>query len=276
MAGEFHCHQARTAWRNTETTGGPSVIRYAQTNIFRQGDARALRPGGSLRAAEHQHEQPVPRPVNRQSTAVALDPAKYVQQAHVGIYQDDDNYVDVGLVFNSGLGGEAVTFVSRRMPFQPLYSDVFWFTGGPGSPAQTNIFLRLGRDPATSDRRVLLAGWPGLGVCGEIQPVASSIPPWESGSAVLRFRPPTDCRFATSPVGHRHCAAPGVELSSQSAGGRGDRRWQRHQLDAACQADASLPPVHGGDEDMASRLSATNSFLVTVTAAPARSHRPRF
>ncbi|MGA2786455.1 MAG: YDG domain-containing protein, partial [Verrucomicrobiota bacterium] len=83
---------------------------------------------------------------------LSLDPTVDVDQAHLTVYQDDDNYLEVGLAYNTGLGGEVVTMVTETNGVAThFWTIVFWYEGGPGSPAVTNIFLRLDKIPNTSD-----------------------------------------------------------------------------------------------------------------------------
>ncbi len=259
--------------RNTETTGGPGVIRYAQTNAFFGKVMRVPCDQGDLYGPLNPSTNSLFRalPANWQSLRLSLSipPSVNYQQAHVGIYQDDDNYVDVGLVFNSGLGGEAVTFVSETNAVPShFYSDVFWFTGGPGSPAQTNIFLRLDQDPATGDIGGFFSldglVWVFVGKYSQslVNPrlgiwVGGSPVPYTNGLPVCDVRQLDIVTAPPPPVLSYQLLNP---PAGAVIGGGGVINW----TPLASQADASYA-LSTAVTDMASGLSATNSFLVTVT-----------
>ncbi len=87
-------------------------------------------------------------------------PVQDTDQAHLTIYQDDNNYVQLGLVYNSGLGGLAVPFVSEVNGV----ADHVW----ANLAATTNIYLRMDRNPGNQDVTGFFSvdgtNWVSLGV----------------------------------------------------------------------------------------------------------------
>ena len=82
---------------------------------------------------------------------LSLNPTVDVDQAHLTLYQDDDNYIGVGLAYNDSLGGEVVTMVTETNgQVSHFWTVVNWYEGGPEYPAVTNIFLRLDTNPNSS------------------------------------------------------------------------------------------------------------------------------
>jgi hypothetical protein len=188
----FIATRADGSARDTETTSGPGMISYAQNNGTFGTVMRVPCDVGDLYGADNTSTNSLFRNLStnwvsmRQSFSLAA--TVNFQQAHLGIYQDDDNYVDVGLAFNSSLGGEAVTMVAETngVP-RHYYSDVFWYLGGPGSPPVTNLFLRLDRDQGTGNIKGFcsLDGvfWAFVGEFGQtlVNPRLTS---WVGGSPV--------------------------------------------------------------------------------------------
>jgi len=69
---------------------------------------------------------------------LAFTPTQNYQQVHLALYQNDDEYVQAGLAYNSGLGGEVATLV-REVGGAPL-------SVGHLDVTTTNISLRLDRN----------------------------------------------------------------------------------------------------------------------------------
>ena len=74
---------------------------------------------------------------------LSFAPVSDVQQAHLCLYQDDDNYLDVGTAYNTGLGGEAATYV-LEVNGNPNH----FYTNATGV---TSVCYRLDRDLATGN-----------------------------------------------------------------------------------------------------------------------------
>ena len=82
---------------------------------------------------------------------LSLNPTVDVDQAHLSLYQDDNNYIGVGLAYNDSLGGEVVTMVTETNGQDThFWTIVNWYEGGPQGPQVTNIFLRLDNTPNSS------------------------------------------------------------------------------------------------------------------------------
>jgi O-glycosyl hydrolase len=69
------------------------------------------------------------------------------QQAHLGVYQNDDNFVQIGVAFNSGDGNERFT-MDRELGGSPNP-----FAKAPTTSA--TLYFRLDRDPVSSN----ITGW---------------------------------------------------------------------------------------------------------------------
>ncbi len=140
--------------RNTETTSGPGVIQYAQNNATFGTVMRIPVDVGDLFGAINTSTNSLFRSLSTNwismRMTMSLAPTVDFQQGHIGIFQNDDNYLDIGLAFNDGLGGEAVTYVLETNGVaNHFYSDVYWYSGGPDAPPITNIFLRMDRNQIT-------------------------------------------------------------------------------------------------------------------------------
>ncbi|MGC3956803.1 MAG: MBG domain-containing protein [Verrucomicrobiota bacterium] len=87
-------------------------------------------------------------------------PVQDTDQAHLTLYQDDNNYVQLGLVYNTGLGGLAVPFVTEVNGV----ADHVW----TNLTATTNIYLRMDRNFGNQDITGFYSvdgtNWVNLGV----------------------------------------------------------------------------------------------------------------
>jgi hypothetical protein len=136
--------------RNTEITNPPpgAAISYDQTNhpgVLRiPVDIGDLWGGGTN--ANNAHNM-LFHPISSNWVSLVLDlsftPTSSTQQAQLALYQDDDNYVEVGHAFNPILGGEVVTLAREDGGVNPSWS--------PLSISHVNVStnrlqLRLDRD----------------------------------------------------------------------------------------------------------------------------------
>ena len=100
-------------------------------------------------------------PTNWLSLRVAFSFAAIVNvdQAHLTLYQDDDNYLQIGVAYNSGSGGRALTMDIETS------GGVTAFARTPTSA--TNIWLRLDRTssggPVTGSYSIDGVNWTALG-----------------------------------------------------------------------------------------------------------------
>ncbi len=113
--------------RNTPATTEPGVILYAQTNATFGTVMRVPCDVGDLFGPINTTTNSLFRPLSTNwlsmRMSMSLAPTLDFQQGHVGVYQDDDNYIDVGLASNVGLGGEAITFVAETNGVPHHYWD---------------------------------------------------------------------------------------------------------------------------------------------------------
>lgn len=147
--------------RNTETTNG-LVVSYNQAvhpGVLRipcdDGDLWGMAYNNTRNQMFHE------LPSNWVSMRLALffAPTQNVQQAHFLLYQDDDNYVQAGLAYNTGLGGEAATMVAEFSGMPSHFLDSL--------SSVTNMHQRLDRNPTNGNISVLYSidgtNWALLG-----------------------------------------------------------------------------------------------------------------
>ena len=136
--------------RNSEVTNPPpdEVLSYDQTN--HPGMLRIPVDSGDLWGngpTANNARNMLIHPISSNWVSLDLDfaftPASTAQQVQLALYQDDDNYVEVGHVFNSGLGGEIVTLVQEdgAMPPSRLARAI-----GHANVSSNRLRLRLDRD----------------------------------------------------------------------------------------------------------------------------------
>jgi hypothetical protein len=132
--------------RDTETASGtaPPDVSYDQS--VHPGALRIPVGGGDMWATENNTANSLFRNLSSNWVSLQLNvsvtPTENYQQVHLALYQDDDNYVQIGHGFNSSVGGEGVLFMIE--------------TGGVslGSPriinrvgiVNTSVYLRLDRN----------------------------------------------------------------------------------------------------------------------------------
>ena len=147
--------------RNTETTNG-LVVSYDQA--AHPGVLRIPCDDGDLwGVAYNSTRNQLLRNLSSNWVSLRLElffaPTQNVQQAHLLLYQDDDNYVQAGLAYNTGLGGEAAAMVAEFNGMPTHFID--------GLNSVTNMHQRLDRDPVTGNISVLYSidgtNWALLG-----------------------------------------------------------------------------------------------------------------
>ncbi|MCO5050837.1 MAG: YDG domain-containing protein [Verrucomicrobiae bacterium] len=91
---------------------------------------------------------------------VSLAPTQNYQQVHLAAYQDDDNWVHVGLAYNDTYGGTEIIPIVSELNGNP-------FATHASVSSVTNLFMRLDRDPVTDDFTGLYsfddANWETIG-----------------------------------------------------------------------------------------------------------------
>jgi hypothetical protein len=274
----FIATRADGSARDTEATNGPGRITFAGTNSELGVVMGIPCDVGDLWAAANNTTNSLFRalPTNWVSArlSLAFSPTLDLQQAHLGIFQDDDNYVEMGLGFNDSLGGEVVEAAAESAGDPAhLYTDVYWLTGGPGTPPPGTMLLRLDRNPATD----AIAGfcsldgvaWTFIGEYSQslVNPrlgiwVGGSPVPYTNGLPVCDVRE-LDVFTAPPPPGLQY------QLLNPPAGavidGSGVITWT-----PATGQGGTAYALTTVVQDVANGLSATNSFLVTVARPTAQ------
>ncbi len=130
--------------RDTERTNG-AVVSYDQTE--HPGVLRIPVDVGDLWADLNDTRNSLFRNLSTNWLSLrlhlAFNPTQNYQQMALALYQDDDNYVEVGYAYNSGQGGQAVGVV-REVNGTPL-------PAGNTTVPTTNIYLALDRNPANDN-----------------------------------------------------------------------------------------------------------------------------
>ncbi len=133
--------------RDTEVTSPPpgAVISYDQ--IAHPGVLRILVDTNDLWGTANNARNMLFHPISSNWVSLVLDlsftPTNSTQQAQLALYQDDDNYVEVGHAFNSGFGGEVVALVRETAGVQPSWSPL---SISHDKVSANRLQLRLGRD----------------------------------------------------------------------------------------------------------------------------------
>ena len=129
------------AQRNTEVTTG-NVVSYDQT--VHPGVLRIPCDQGDLWGSLNNTRNSLFRSLSTNWTSLRLQvtfsPTANGQQAQLAVYQDDDNYVEVGHAFN---GGELVALTREDGGNQPSWSPL---NVSHAPVAAGTVFLRLDRD----------------------------------------------------------------------------------------------------------------------------------
>ncbi len=139
---DFNARTAAGLTRNTEATNG-SVVSYAQA--VHPGMVRIPVDTGDLWSTANNTRNSLFRDLSPDWTSLRLQlsfaPTQAYEQAHLAVYQNDDNYVEAGLGYNSG---------SRRTS---LSREVNASASTPSSTNVTasNLHLRLDRNTASGE-----------------------------------------------------------------------------------------------------------------------------
>ena len=139
--------------RNTENTnsGSAGVISYDQT--AHPGVLRIPCDEGDLYGAANNTTNSLFRNVSSNWVSMRLKlsfaPTLDTQEAQLALYQDDDNYVEIGIAYVTGFGGPAFMMISENGG-SAVYSYVYrgWMTG---DTTVTNMYLRMDRSPTTGN-----------------------------------------------------------------------------------------------------------------------------
>ena len=138
--------------RNTETTVGtsPPDVAYAATNASLGTVLRIPADYGDLWCDANNSLNTLFRnlPTNWVSARLLLSfaPFQPFQQAYLGLYQDDDNYTDVGFAYEMPANPHIVMNIESNGVAGEL---------GEANMPSTNVWLRIDRDPAFG----LMSGW---------------------------------------------------------------------------------------------------------------------
>jgi len=216
---------------------------------------------GSLNSSRNSLFRGLPTNWVSMQLALALAPTIDFQQVHLAVYQDDDNFVQAGFAYNSGLGG--------------LVTTLIWeFDGTPNHYFQalnpvTSIRLRLDRDSRNGDITQLYSvngtSWTSLGTTNQML-VNPRLCIWVGGSPVSWTNGLPSCDLqrldvvltnpAAPPISYRLVDAP----AGASIDGEGVITWTPSEaqgpstnLFTTVATDNREPPQ-----------SATNSFTVVV------------
>ena len=140
---DFLARTPAGASRNTEFTNGtsPPDVAYARTNGSLGVVLRIPTDSGDMWSSANNTRNSLFRDLSPDWSSVRLQlafaPTQAFQQAQLMLYQDDDNYVEVGSVY--------------AFPTNPIVGFVREINGGPllvssAAIAATNVYLRLDRD----------------------------------------------------------------------------------------------------------------------------------
>jgi hypothetical protein len=140
---------ARTAAgqpRNTETSLGTTPPDVSFDQLAHPGVIRLPVGEGDLWADSNNTGNSLFRNLSSNWVSLQLNlsvaPVANFQQVHLALYQDDDNYVEIGHVFNSFAGGEGVVFVIENGGVQLGSPRLISRVG----VMNTNVYLRLDRN----------------------------------------------------------------------------------------------------------------------------------
>jgi hypothetical protein len=255
------------AVRNTETTSG-LVVSYDQVGhpgVLRIpcdiGDLWAS--GANANNSRNSIFRSLPSNWTTMQVAVAFAPAANYQQVHLALYQDDDNYVQAGLAWNSDLNpnnGQVITLIWEYGGYPNHY-----FTPWSGV---ANIWLRLDRDLVTGNVTQL---WSQNGISWNVL-----------GTTSQALVNPRLCIWAGSgpnPAGPANCdlqrldvvAASGApvlftyQLLNPPAGAAIDANGVITWTPSETQGPATYTLTTVATDNQVPRASSTNSFQVTVT-----------
>jgi regulation of enolase protein 1 (concanavalin A-like superfamily) len=139
---DFNAKTVAGLTRNTEVTNG-AVVSYAQAN--HPGVVRIPVDTGDLWATANNTRNSLFRDLSPDWTSLRLDvsfaPTQAYEQAHLAVYQNDDNYVEAGLGYNSGSRRASLTRELNASASTPSSTNV----------TASNLYLRLDRNTASGE-----------------------------------------------------------------------------------------------------------------------------
>lgn len=164
---DFLARTAAGQMRDTETTSGnhPPDISYDQG--AHPGALRIPVGDGDLWATANNTVNSLFRNLSSNWVSLQLSlsftPTANYQQAHLALYQDDDNYIEIGHAYNGSVGGEGVLFVIENGGVQLGSPRIINRVGVVNS----SVYLRLERDLTNDFVRGLYShngtNWTSLG-----------------------------------------------------------------------------------------------------------------
>jgi hypothetical protein len=160
--------------RNTEVTNpAPAAVSYDQTN--HPEVLRIPAGAGFLYSTNNGSANSLLRNLSSNWVSVRLEVAAFqptanYQQVRLALYQDDDNYLDIGRGYNSTQGGQAIQFVREEGVADVRYSPMIL---GYTNVSATAFRLRLDRDLGTDavTGYYSLDGTNWVSVAGSSQPM---------------------------------------------------------------------------------------------------------
>ena len=145
---------ARTATgesRDTEATTGMSPPDVSYDQSAHPGVLQISVGAGDMWASANNTTNSLFRDLSSNWVSLQLNlsvaPTMNYQQVHLALYQDDDNYVEIGHGYNSSVGGEGVLFVIENGGVQLGSPRIINRVG----IVNTNVYLRLDRDRITDN-----------------------------------------------------------------------------------------------------------------------------
>jgi hypothetical protein len=194
--------------------------------------------------------------------AVSFAPNLDYQQAHLGLYQDDDNYIQVGVAHNSYQGGELLA-MDREV------GGAFTSSAGPTSLA-TNFYFRLDRNPASGaiSGSFSLTGsdWTALGTANQTF-LNPRLAVWVGGLYNASYQPGMancDLRWLTISLSNAVPKILTYSLVSPPTGASIDTNGIITWQPSNAQGPGVYPIVTVVTDNGLPPASATNGFLVTV------------
>jgi hypothetical protein len=192
--------------------------------------------------------------------ALSFAPSAIVQQAHLALYQDDDNYVQVGTAFN----GHQIVAVDQEINASQQTPDVI-------NVSATNLFYRLDQDPSSGNINAYYSmdgtNWSLVGVTNAplVNPqlaiwVGNPFAAFGTGVPVAGLQRVDIVTSNTAPT------ALTYQLINPPAGASIDTNGIITWIPSAAQGAAAYVITTVVTDNGSPPLSATNSFTVTVRA----------
>ncbi len=200
--------------------------------------------------------------------ALAFNPATNNQQANLVVYQDDDNYVEVGLAYNSNLATGEGAIMTSEVHGVDNYSATYLGWLNPNLPV-TNIVLRLARVSNTGNINAFCSldgtNWALVGTFSQalVNPqvgiwVGGSPVPWTTGLPVCSLQRLNIMTANPGPTLTYQLLNPPTSAAINT---NGVITW----TPSAGQSSSTNIFKTVATDNQASPLSATNSFTVFVS-----------